>query len=261
MVHAEPRRRGGYFLHAQGSCNIATFARGFPGFLIFQTLSGILDKHRPLIVHGNGSTFDISIMENMYNGYEVKLPWHYTRVNCFRTFRRFMGKDEKVEKTGVAHNALDDARAQVQYIFKYYNPTVAETAAAEPISVKVSPIHTPYRSLAELGARPAPLNINIESLDDVIIEQIGIDSAKHAASVINPSTTEEGRRLMEEAYTTGAATWALKFEAASKKSYNLVKAFLDADSKLIDKDITTDLLIASMTEVRMAIEAIEGKNE
>lgn len=88
---------------------------------ILQTLSGILDKYRPLTVHGNSSTFDVSIMENAYAMYDVKLPWHYTKVNCFRTFRRFIGNNEKVEKTGIAHNALDDARDQVLYMFKHYN--------------------------------------------------------------------------------------------------------------------------------------------
>ena len=67
-------------------------------------------------VWGNGSTFDISILNHMYKDYDLKLPWQFNKVMDLRTFKRFQGKNEQVKKSGVAHNALDDALSQAQYV-------------------------------------------------------------------------------------------------------------------------------------------------
>ena len=70
-------------------------------------------------VWGNGSTFDISIMEDIYRMYGVKIPWFFTKVMDQRTYKRFMGKGEKVQKSGVDHNALDDAVSQATYVLSH----------------------------------------------------------------------------------------------------------------------------------------------
>lgn len=67
-------------------------------------------------VWGNGSTFDISIMENLFRDYKIKCPWGYNKVMDVRTFKRFKGGGETIVKSGVAHNALDDAKSQAQYV-------------------------------------------------------------------------------------------------------------------------------------------------
>ena len=71
-------------------------------------------------VWGNGSTFDISILEDMYRMYGLKCPWLYYNVMDVRTYRRFIADNEKIEVAGTAHNALDDADAQVDFIFKHH---------------------------------------------------------------------------------------------------------------------------------------------
>ena len=73
-------------------------------------------------VWGNGSTFDISIMENILNMYRIKLPWSYNGVMDLRTFRRFIARGATVENLGVAHNALDDAKSQAVFVIKHSNP-------------------------------------------------------------------------------------------------------------------------------------------
>lgn len=72
-------------------------------------------------VWGNGSTFDISIMENLFRDYELALPWGYNKAMDVRTFKRFMGKGEQIKKSGTAHNALDDAISQANYVMENYS--------------------------------------------------------------------------------------------------------------------------------------------
>lgn len=67
-------------------------------------------------VWGNGSTFDISIMENIFRDYGLKEPWTYNKAMDLRTFKRFKANGEQVRKSGVNHNALDDALSQAQYV-------------------------------------------------------------------------------------------------------------------------------------------------
>lgn len=69
---------------------------------------------------GNGSTFDISIIEDMFRMYNVKCPWLYYNVFDLRTFKRYVANNAKVDKSdGVDHNALDDAIAQAKYVIQY----------------------------------------------------------------------------------------------------------------------------------------------
>lgn len=69
-------------------------------------------------VWGNGSTFDISILEHMFEMYGVECPWSHTKIMDLRTFRRFQGKGAKVVVPGTKHNALDDAIGQAQYVME-----------------------------------------------------------------------------------------------------------------------------------------------
>lgn len=68
-------------------------------------------------VWGNGSSFDISILEALYHKIGAKPPWAYNRVMDLRTFKRFTGKGKQVPRAkGIHHNALDDAFNQAEYV-------------------------------------------------------------------------------------------------------------------------------------------------
>lgn len=69
---------------------------------------------------GNGATFDISIIEDLFRQYEVKCPWAFYNVMDLRTFKRFVANGAKVVVKGTAHNALDDAIAQAEYVIEHY---------------------------------------------------------------------------------------------------------------------------------------------
>jgi len=66
---------------------------------------------------GNGSSFDLAIMESMFRDYNVTCPWYFYAQRDLRTFKVFVGKGKKIEKAGTEHNALDDAVSQINYMF------------------------------------------------------------------------------------------------------------------------------------------------
>lgn len=85
--------------------------------------SAFCKKHTPIYVWGNGSSFDISIMETLFKDFGLREPWAYNRVMDLRTFKRFVSKDLEVLKKGTYHNALDDAINQAELVLKAFNQT------------------------------------------------------------------------------------------------------------------------------------------
>lgn len=70
----------------------------------------------PFYVWANGAAFDIPIIEDLIKQCQLEVPWEFRHVQDLRTFRRFVGNDEKIPRKGTHHNALDDARDQAQYV-------------------------------------------------------------------------------------------------------------------------------------------------
>lgn len=71
-------------------------------------------------VWGNGATFDISMLEDAYRQYEIEIPWKFWNVRDCRTvldmYESVRGGFNKTVNRKGAHNALDDAKFQAQYI-------------------------------------------------------------------------------------------------------------------------------------------------
>lgn len=72
------------------------------------------------IVWGNGSCFDISILNNAYGEFT---PWKFWNVRDVRTIvdvaSHLVSRDDVVRK-GTHHNALDDAIYQAEYVSKMW---------------------------------------------------------------------------------------------------------------------------------------------
>ncbi len=62
-------------------------------------------------VWGNGATFDNVIISNAYRAVGLPKPWKYYNDACYRTLKNLY-PHVKMQATGTAHNALDDARMQ-----------------------------------------------------------------------------------------------------------------------------------------------------
>ena len=68
-------------------------------------------------VWGNGADFDNVILATAYRLCGMKQPWHYTANRCYRTVKN-LRPDVEMDRTGVAHNALDDARSQALHLIE-----------------------------------------------------------------------------------------------------------------------------------------------
>lgn len=63
---------------------------------------------------GNGATFDNVVLSNAYRALGGKQPWDFWNDRCYRTLKNLY-PHIKLERSGVAHNALDDAKSQAAH--------------------------------------------------------------------------------------------------------------------------------------------------
>lgn len=69
-------------------------------------------------VWGNGSVFDIGILDYAFQQVQVKIPWHYRHVRDVRTIVDLTNgyiTPRDYADDNVVHNALDDAIYQAKY--------------------------------------------------------------------------------------------------------------------------------------------------
>ena len=74
-----------------------------------------LDKGQNVQVWGNGADFDLPILSAAYQkcGF-TNPPWQPYNGRCYRTLKNLY-PGVKLDRTGVHHNALDDARSQAEH--------------------------------------------------------------------------------------------------------------------------------------------------
>lgn len=71
---------------------------------------------KDLQVWGNGALFDVGILEDVFRKKDSEIPWKFWNVFCFRTFDKMTKARKKLPRSGVHHNALDDARYQTECV-------------------------------------------------------------------------------------------------------------------------------------------------
>jgi len=86
-----------------------------------------------IYVWGNGSTFDISMLEHAFVQLGLHIPWKYYNIRDCRTIQ-MLAEDlidrNDVKFEGEKHNALHDARWQAAYTsamwvaIKHFTPTL-----------------------------------------------------------------------------------------------------------------------------------------
>lgn len=94
--------------------------KALPPRKVLELFTKFYKQHPKAKVWGNGSTFDISIMESLFHSFKLKHPWHHYNVMDLRTFRRFVAGGAKVVKEGTDHNALDDSISQAKFVMEHY---------------------------------------------------------------------------------------------------------------------------------------------
>ena len=80
-------------------------------------------RHEDVRPWGNSNAFDLTIVGGAYKRADIKLPWYWTNERDFRTVRNLYSAVEynPAEKGDGAHNALQDAKFQVEHLFKIAN--------------------------------------------------------------------------------------------------------------------------------------------
>lgn len=73
-----------------------------------------------IIPWANGATFDLPIFENAFKLCRRPIPWKFYNESCYRTLKRLY-PGVLVARTGMKHNALDDARYQAQHLMRILN--------------------------------------------------------------------------------------------------------------------------------------------
>lgn len=74
--------------------------------------------HQDDLVWGNGADFDNAILSNAYRSCHMRQPWKYINSRCYRTLKNLYPDVLPEKRTGVYHNALDDARYQARHAAK-----------------------------------------------------------------------------------------------------------------------------------------------
>lgn len=72
-----------------------------------------------LLMYGNGANFDNALLAAAYRAAGREVPWKYWNDRCFRTISAmFLNQQCTTPRVGTYHNALDDARTQMQRLCK-----------------------------------------------------------------------------------------------------------------------------------------------
>ena len=67
-------------------------------------------------VWGNGSSFDVTIMEHLFSIYNIEAPWKFFNVRDVRTIVDLYPKCRPREEN--PHHALEDAKNQAKWVIK-----------------------------------------------------------------------------------------------------------------------------------------------
>lgn len=76
----------------------------------------------PIILWGNGSDFDNTILASAYGSCGYLTPWKFHNNRCYRTLKNLnipLTTEQGIARAGTHHNALDDAKYQAHYCLEY----------------------------------------------------------------------------------------------------------------------------------------------
>lgn len=71
-------------------------------------------------IWGNGSGFDVSILEHLLKSKNQPVPWYYFQIRDLRTFKEYVANNEPIREGAkeASHNALEDAKDQAYYVIR-----------------------------------------------------------------------------------------------------------------------------------------------
>lgn len=82
-------------------------------FKTFVTTNSSYSECKPW---GNGPSFDLTIMESLFDDFGILYPWHFRNVRCLRTFKEYVYDGKDLVREGIYHHALDDCKHQIKVV-------------------------------------------------------------------------------------------------------------------------------------------------
>lgn len=79
----------------------------------------VMFRREEVIMWGNGASFDNVILRNAYLRNGITPPWNWWNDRCYRTVKN-QNPSVAFERSGVHHNALDDAKTQAAHLIRIY---------------------------------------------------------------------------------------------------------------------------------------------
>ena len=95
----------------------------------FSIWMGMRGDPKNLRVWGNGASFDNVILASAYRRTGLQLPWNSFNDRCYRTVKSMHPAAPAIQRTGVHHNALDDAINQANHLIAMLTPLPATGVA------------------------------------------------------------------------------------------------------------------------------------
>jgi len=73
-------------------------------------------------VWGNSARFDLGILENAYQAFNINIPWKWHREMDVRTLALLYPKTKSsIDFIGLKHYPIDDCKHQIKYLCEIYN--------------------------------------------------------------------------------------------------------------------------------------------
>lgn len=83
-------------------------------------LANILGQHKDIKMWSNGADFDLPMLQHAYGAFGLSTPWKFWNNRCFRTVKGIHKDIKAPERAGTHHNALDDAKHQMQHLMSIH---------------------------------------------------------------------------------------------------------------------------------------------
>lgn len=129
-------------------------------------------------VWGNGSEFDNVILAGAYRRAQKPLPWQFWNNRCYRTIKG-LHPTRKLTRTGIHHNALDDARSQALHLCEL----MRSPAPAEPFAAPSGHILVSDAEWSAMNGCIATLRVDAELLPSKALDHLdAIRAAKAGAT-------------------------------------------------------------------------------
>lgn len=100
--------------------SIFSFPRPLPITAALEAFAEFCARFNRPKIWGNGAGFDNVVLRSAYERLNITTPWEWRDDRCYRTLKN-MHPDIQFDRSGVAHDALDDAISQARHAERIFS--------------------------------------------------------------------------------------------------------------------------------------------